>query len=175
MKHYLIILVLFLFSSLSFAQRSPISSSIKTTSYTVPVGKYAEVLDLAGDLSVDSVSTALSFTRSFAIPNTTPTAVDLGSMGPYGAYVQFQSSASFGYLVNVTRGGTIVYTVNGQAAFNETVFIPPSSNETWQMVSNGQARTINVTVKFVKDPYPVSVKGGTVLTGSRYLVNLFER
>jgi hypothetical protein len=166
---------------------NPASTSVKTSSYTVPVGKYAKVSTLSAFFSIDSVQIYPTGSASVSAPTGTNTTITR-PITP-GAYI---FSATF------TRGGGGSNANSGSYGFGsfETQVVTTSSasrttNGTSQLLTgyseapaiwlsatagiNGTAATA-VSWYFVPVGAATTfwVKTGTVLNGNSYVVEEYN-
>jgi hypothetical protein len=169
----------------------PVSTSIKTSSYTIPAGKYARVTSRSAYFSVDSFNFYYTSSESASIAGNGATQDVYASMGEY-AYVSAWSVVRSG---SVASGSSSIYIYSGgyDGRLNNTTLITRSALGTttgtafntnvragtirYVLSSSNAGSTGSISFSVISAHELVSglwVPSGTVLTGNEYIVEEYN-
>lgn len=152
----------------------PISTTARTSSYTVPVGKYARFIACHYDCTIGGTYLYPSQTNSYLIPQTVGN-TKLFSVGGFGSFsVGGISSSAVFYSGDPGNGGTIIDT--GGGLFTYTFNLGSGFVDIWGRRSSaaGSGDNAVVTFRIFSKPIEIWVPSGTVLNGSSYIVEEFN-
>jgi hypothetical protein len=167
---------------------NPASTTIKTSSYTVPAGKYARIVPYSGIL-LNSVATTPTYTVSGS-GTTSITSIDVFSgTGSYVAYTLTKTAAGSqprsltmytlfpdGATAGTTfqTGVTTLFSTTTPGSSTGTVFIPAGMHFRASVGGNiGQAVSYSLVVTKVETE-PFWVKSGDIIDGNRFLVEEYN-
>jgi len=157
----------------------PVSASVKTSSYTIPSGKYALVKTLTPRLSIDGVDINPLRTVTGSVPNSTSVTVNydlsIETNTSLISTANFSTSGT-GTYINVFSGGYVLFSASASSTF-----ITNGAHFGNIRVQMGQTTTGNRSYSFSLNFYPeISsqtsfwVNSGTVINGASYVVEEFN-
>ena len=157
----------------------PVSSTVKTSSYTVPSGKYARVSvsDTTADFTIDAVIVISATSRSGSAISTT-TGVKFTNSSPYplrGSVTGDGATAATVriYPVGSNSSGAQKYELTTITTQDEVLL---NVGDTIEVTAIGTGSTVYwnfdaTTAPFQKEYW---VPAGTVLNGAKFMVELFN-
>lgn len=176
LKIFLTFILCFVYSLQSFAQKAPVSVSVITGSYTVPVGKFARVTveaDSGGVFTINAVNALTTaafqnvyqYTGSASLTHTTPT--------NYYSIVTYSNPNSG----TLTLGANNVPLSIGNA-INQMIWMGPGQQGFVTGSGASKISGVSIPSNATHRQAVFNVTAGTVLNGSgswRAVVELYER
>jgi len=157
----------------------PYSTTIKTTSYTIPAGYYALVLPQCGNFSIDSVLTGHTLTTNTSTLASSSTDNNYSAFGSGLYTISFAAEAtgsgSTWTISSIDGSGnaTILSSGSGTASVSSLNYHAECLKVTRTTTGSGAYSSGSVQVWFMDAASELWVKTGTVLAGDRYIVQLF--
>lgn len=168
---------------------NPVSTTKKSGSYTVPQGKYAEVIPHSADLTINGVSIGISQTAGISASNpgsNTGTSTYLITFPPgtlltnisvtvsntitTGTIALYIGNSTYTALASITR------TTTGTSSSSLSIPIGSSVNSLYASSASVNARTIsgNITYMSLQNSQKFWVPSGTVLSGNNYVIEEYN-
>jgi hypothetical protein len=152
----------------------PISTTLKTSSYTIPSGQYAEIHAQYPNMSINGVDIGIKYI------------LESGSMGTNGQTVTWGTATPFVYQMDWSLSGSGVdyVTVNGGVGqIGRPGGSPPNSGTftvTNTIGGGSMTLTSNDTFSYTiytwtMPPHKIWVEAGDVISGSGFLVTLYNK
>jgi len=160
---------------------NPVSTTVKTGTYTIPSGQYARIIvtDLSDAFEIDSV-VAAEATAYVAAISTTSINTTYTNSGPYTMRGSFKNSDSASTVIGVflptdTSFVGPIYTNTGANAVTVDALIPPGAKIRVTTAAGGSTGAgVSLTSTNGPATFITWAKSGAVLDGTRYIVELYN-